>query len=219
MTKKHTLFILFNFLLLVACESAQEKTNRLKLEEQARKELEAERIEQQERLQAEQNRIEQERIKAEEVERKAQELYNRYINNSLANGATPYSTCFGGNQPCTEWGCSEIKVQGPPNSDVLVTIKSGNRVIRHAYIRAGYSYTFQLPNGEYQPFSYYGKGWNPEKEMPSEICENLKGGFIADSQVGKDDPQTLNNDVLSYSLILQQSGNFSTRPSSESEAF
>lgn len=219
MIQRLSVFFIFSFLLLVSCESDQEKANRLKLEEQARKELEAERIEQQERLQAEQTRIEQERIKAEEVERKAQELYNRYINNSLSNGATPYSTCFGGNQSCTEWGCSEIKVQSPPNSDVLVTIKSGNRVIRHAYIRAGYSYTFQLPNGKYQPFFYYGKGWNPEMEMPSESCENLKGGFISDTQVGKDDPQTLNNDVLTYSLILQASGNFSTRPSSENEAF
>lgn len=203
----------------MSCESAQEKANRLQLEEQAKKEIEAERQRQEEIFKAEQARLEQERKEAEEIERKAQELYNRYINNSLANGATPYSTCFGGNQPCTEWGCSEIKVQGPPNSDVLVTIKSGNRVIRHAYIRAGYSYTFQLPNGKYQPFFYYGKGWNPEMEMPSESCINLKGGFIADTQVGKDDPQPLNNDVLTYSLILQQSGNFSTKPSSENEAF
>jgi hypothetical protein len=55
--------------------------------------------------------------------------------------------------------------------------------------------------------------------MPSQSCDGLKGGYIADTQVGKDDPQTLNNDILTYSLILQQSGNFSTRPSSENEAF
>lgn len=195
-------------IVLTSCESAQKKENRLQLEEQARRELEAER-----------QKVESERKEAEAIERKAQELYNRYINNSLSNGATPYLSCFGGNKSCTEWGCSEIQVNSPTNSDVVVTIKSGNRVIRHAYIRASSSYTFQVPNGKYQPFFYYGKGWNPEKEMPSETCENLKGGFISDTQVGKDDPQQLTNDVLTYSLILQQTGNFSTKPSSESEAF
>ncbi len=193
---------------LISCETAHERENRVRLEEQARIELESER-----------QRIAEEEKQAAELERKTQELYNRYINNSLSNGAIPYSNCFGGNSSCSDWGCSEIEVKSPNNSDVIVSIKNGSRVVRHAYIKAGYTYTFQLPNGTYQPFFYYGKGWNPELEMPSENCENLRGGFISDTQVGKDEPQTLTNTVLTYSLILQQSGNFSTRPSSELEAF
>ncbi len=195
-------------IVLISCESAQEKENRLQLEKQARIELEVHR-----------QKAEEERNEAEEIKRKAQELYNRYINNSLANGAPPYSTCFGGNQSCTEWGCSEIQVNSRKDSDVVVTFKSRNKVIKHDYNKAGNRYTFQLPNGEYQPFFYYGKGWNPEKEMPSETCENLKGGFISNEDFGKDDAQELTNTILTYSLILQESDNFSKRPSGSYEAF
>jgi len=212
-------FIAFLPFLISSCESAQDKENRLRLKEQARIELAAENQRIAEELESENQRIAEENRQAAELERKTQELYNRYINNSLSNGATPYSSCFDGNRSCTDNGCSEIQVNGPKDSDVIVTIKNGNRVIRHAYIKAGYSYTFQLRNGEYQPFFYYGKGWNPEKEMKSESCSELKGGFISDEVFGKDDTQALENTVLTYSLILQQSGNFSTRPSSENEAF
>jgi len=195
-------------LFIISCESAKEKENRLQLEDQAKIELNLEN-----------QKFDEERKQAEEIERKAQELYNRYINNSLSQGATPYSSCFGGNKSCSTNGCSEIQVSVPKDSDVLVTIKSGNRVISHAYIKAGYTYTFELQNGTYQPFFYYGKGWNPEKEMSSESCNGLKGGFISEEIFGKDDTQELNNDVLTYSLVLQKSGNFSTKPSNELEAF
>lgn len=46
----------------------------------------------------------------------------------------------------------------------------------------------------------------------------IKGGFIANEDFGKDDPQSLYNNVLTYELILQQNGNFSTRPSNPEEA-
>jgi hypothetical protein len=206
-------------ILISSCESAQEKENRQKLQEQARVELAAENQRIAEELESENQRITEENRQAAELERKTQELYNRYINNSLSNGSTPYSSCFVGNRSCADNGCSEIQVKSPTDSDVVVTIKNGNQVFRHAYIKAGNRYTFQLPNGTYQPFFYYGRGWNPEQEMPSETCKNLKGGFISDTQVGKDDPQELTNTVLTYSLILQPSGNFSTKPSNENEAF
>jgi hypothetical protein len=221
MKKSKFLFALILFVpfFLSSCESAEEKSNRLALEEQVRAEQEAENSRIAEELEADrQKELEAERIQAEQ-ERKDQELYNRFLNNSLSNGSTPYQNCFGGNLSCSDWGCSEIKVSSPNNSDVLVTIKDGDQVVRHAYIKAGYTYTFQIPNGTYQPFFYYGKGWNPEKEMPSTSCSNLKGGFIAETSFGKDDPQQMNNSVLTYSLILQQSGNFSTRPSGAEEAF
>ena len=140
------------------------------------------------------------------------------INNSLLNGSTPYSYCYGANRSCSDWGCSEIKVKTPYNSDVLVTIKKSGNVIRHAYIKASSTYTFEVPNGTYQPFFYYGKGWNPNKLMKSTPNCDLKGGFITDEYFGKDDPQSLNNTILEYELILQQNGNFSTRPSNSAEA-
>jgi len=98
---------------------------------------------------------------------------------------------------------------------VLVTIKKNDKVVRHAFIQAGDSYAFSFPNGTYQAFFYYGKGWSPEKEMKNGA---LKGGFITNEDFGKDDPQLLHNNVLKYELILQQNGNFSTRPSNSEEA-
>jgi carboxypeptidase C (cathepsin A) len=47
----------------------------------------------------------------------------------------------------------------------------------------------------------------------------LKGGFIAGESYGKDSPQRLSNNILEYELILQQNGNFSTKPSNAEEAF
>lgn len=216
-------------ILLTSCESEEERQKRIAREEQQRIELE-ERLKAEEAERAykfEQERIEQDqREEAERIEREARlekerqekAIYDMYINNSLSTGSTPYSYCFGRNSSCSEWGCSQIKIRTPYNSDVLVTIKKGEKVVRHAFLKGGRSYTFELPNGTYQPFFYYGKGWNPEKGMKQTDCGMLKGGFIANEDFGKDSPQTLSNDILTYELIMQQSGNFSTSPSNASEA-
>lgn len=220
------------FLLIVSlssCESREAKQQRLAREEQRRIELRQERIEQEkerariavERRLEERARLEREQKAREEREareRELQAIYDKYGDYSLRTGSTPYSYCYGGNKSCSDYGCSEIKVISPRNSDVLVSIKQNNRVVRHAYIRAGSSYKFELPNGSYQPFFYYGKGWYPEKEMKQASCGTLKGGFLYGESFGKDDPQYLSNNVLTYELILQTNGNFSTRPSSASEA-
>lgn len=223
-----TIFCLIIF--FSSCESEAEREQRLAKLEQQRVELEEKRkVEEAERLfREEQERLEKE--KQEEIERIAREarleeerkeraIYDKYINNSLRTGSTPYSYCFGRNSKCSDWGCSELKVKTPYNSDVLVTIKKGNKVIQHAFIKAGNSYTFELPNGNYQPFFYYGKGWNPNKEMKKINCGTLKGGFITNEHFGKDSPQYLQNNILEYELILQENGNFSTQPSNPDEAF
>ena len=44
------------------------------------------------------------------------------------------------------------------------------------------------------------------------------GGFNYNEDFGKDSPQDLYDNILTYELILQANGNFSTRPSSASEA-
>lgn len=138
----------------------------------------------------------------------------QYISNALKTGATPYAKYYGGNKKCNEYGCSRIKVN-TSNSDVLVTIKKNDKVVRHAYISGGDSYTFSFPNGTYQAFFYYGKGWNPDKEMKN---GTIKGGFVSEEHFGKDQPQSLSNNILEYSLILQPNGNFSTSPSDPEEA-
>ena len=211
--------VFLSLVVLPSCESDAEKQMRL-----AR--IEKERIEN-EKQQAEKERqrklkeAEEARLRAikKEKERREREIYNRYINNSLYTGATPYSYCFGSNSNCDDYGCSKIKVITPYNSDVLVSIKRNGKVFRHAYIKAGSSYTFEFPNGTYQAFFYYGKGWNPNKFMKKTSCGILRGGFITNEHVGKDNPQSLYNNILTYELILQRNGNFNTQSSSTNEAF
>jgi hypothetical protein len=154
-----------------------------------------------------------------EKERKEKENYEKYINNSLENASTPYADCYGVNRHCPDEGCSEISIKSPLNSDVLVTIKSEGKVVRHAYICAGDMVTFEVPDGTYQPFFYFGKGWDPDKPMNGPQGCNLKGRFISDESFGKDGPQRLENSILEYELIVQPSGNFSTIPSTPEEAF
>jgi len=207
--------VLFLFFALASCESAEERNIRVAQKEQ-------ERIERKERVirrrEEGQRQAEQERERLTR-EREEKAIYDKYISNSLSTGKLPYSYCFGANQSCSGNRCSEIKVKTPNNSEVLVIIKQGGDVVRHAYIEAGSSLTFEVPNGTYQPFFYYGNGWNPEKVMKETDCGTLKGGFVADEQFGKDEPQYLSNNILEYELIIQEQGNFSTRPSSPNEAF
>ena len=228
MKLKSTFFLPLICLVFIisSCESEAERKARLVKKEQQRIEIEKKRKAEEAKraFQLEKERIEREkREEAERIARKAsleeerrgKAIYDKYINNSLRTGATPYSLYYGGNSSCDDYGCSQIKVR-TSNSDVIVTIKKNNRVVRHAFINSGSSYTFSFPNGTYQTFFYYGKGWNPNKEMKG---GEMKGGFITNESFGKDDPQHLSNNVLTYELILQQNGNFSTRPSNPEEAF
>ena len=97
----------------------------------------------------------------------------------------------------------------------MVTIKKNDQIFRHAYIKANRSFTFDFPNGTYQAFFYYGKGWNPNKEMKRTSSGIVKGGFIADEVFGKVNPQLIENGILTYELILQTNGNFTTKASSK----
>jgi hypothetical protein len=48
---------------------------------------------------------------------------------------------------------------------------------------------------------------------------DIRGGFVANEYFGKDESQTLKNQSLTYELILQTNGNFTTKPSNAEEAF
>ena len=89
------------------------------------------------------------------------------------------------------------------------------KVVAHGYIRSGATYQFDIPDGTYQTFFYYGEGWNPNKEMKG----GIKGGFVKDEIFSKDNPQEICNAVLTYVLQLQRDGNFQTKGSSPDEAF
>ncbi len=143
----------------------------------------------------------------------------QWKNNSLSTGAMPYYYCYGSSNYCDNYGCSKISVQ-TGGADVLVTIKNiYGTVIRHAYINGGYSFTFNVPDGQYQVFFYSGTGWNPNKYMKSTSCGNLHGGFVSGEDVTKDDYISLYSQQMTYELILQQNGNLNTKPSSKDEAF
>ena len=142
----------------------------------------------------------------------------RYLNNSLATGATPYAQSYGKNYRCPYSQCSGIKVTAPGESDIVVIIKRNNsegKVVAHGYIKSGGTYQFDIPDGTYQTFFYYGEGWNPNKDMGN----GVKGGFVKDEIFSKDNPQEIYSGVLSYVLQLQRNGNFSTKGSNRGEVF
>ena len=135
-----------------------------------------------------------------------------YISNYLSTGALAYSdeSSHSGND-------SKISIITSSSSDcdVVVILKSGGVIVRNAYIEAGDSYSFSIPNGKYQVFFYEGRGWNPNKSMPN----GQMGGFVADESFSKDSPVSLHYEELTYKLILQTNGNFSKKRSSPSEIF
>ena len=155
---------------------------------------------------------------------KVKDIINEYYeNNSLYNGAQPYKYCYGRNPNCTPpYGyteCSSITVKSPYNSDVLVVIKKNKSVYSHGYVKAGRSFTFDVSNGNYNTYFYYGNGWNPNKFMKKTTCGDLQGGFIKNELLNKDDGVRLYNQGVTYELIIQENGNFQTIPSNINEAF
>ena len=160
-------------------------------------------------------REQQERI---EAENRRLEAY--YGNNSLSNGAQPYSRWYGNNQYYDDYTPhSEIIVKAPYNSDVIAIVRHNNMngsVAGHRYIKAGNSSTIYLKNGTYQTFFYYGTGWYPDKPMNGKV----RGGFLKGEAYSKDgSPSYLENNILTYELTLQANGNFQTSTSSEGEMF
>ena len=137
---------------------------------------------------------------------------NPYYNNSLSTGSSPY---ISNGVSAKDESQISVSTSASSNCDVVVIIKSDGEIARNAYIKAGGSYTFYVPNGRYQVFFYGGKGWNPNKSMPG----GLTGGFVANESYSKDSPVSLNYQELTYELIPQPNGNFSTQQSSASEIF
>lgn len=137
---------------------------------------------------------------------------NPYYNNSLSTGSSPYS---GNGVSATDESQISVSTSTNSNCDVVVIVKRSGEIARNAYIKAGGSYTFNIPNGTYQVFFYGGKGWNPKKVMPN----GLKGGFVANESYSKDSPVTLSFQELTYELIPQPNGNFNTQQSSAAEIF
>lgn len=137
----------------------------------------------------------------------------QYKGNSLKTGATPYRSVYGGN---ANSGNSSLKIKAPAICDVLVIVKRGGSVVKHAYIRANQTYTFTLWEGTYQPFFIYGNSWCPEKEAPN----GQLGYFLEDVSISKDYPQEIGDyQELEYTLQAVRNGNFRAASSNANEAF
>lgn len=140
----------------------------------------------------------------------------QYRNNSLYNGAMPYSYCYGSGNS----GRSGVRVNAG-SGDVLVMVKNNyDKVIRHAYVQAHKSFTLNMPNGNYHVYFYYGTGWNPTKFMKNTTCGKLTGGFHSNEVIQKD-PSALSvySQIMTYTLTERINGNFSTASSNKNEAF
>lgn len=137
-----------------------------------------------------------------------------YKGNSLSTGATPYRSKYGGN---SKSGNAALKIKAPANCDVLVIIKNlYGDVDKHAYIKAGHTYSFTLRAGIYQPFFVFGNSWCPEKEAPN----GEMGYFLEDVSISKDNPQEIGEyQELEYILQAVQGGNFHAAYSNADEAF
>ena len=140
---------------------------------------------------------------------------------SQYTGATPWSNCFGKNASC-DYGCSGIKVNTSSSSPVVAIVKRYDKVVKHAYISAGSSYTFELKDGTYQVFFYHGTSWNSRKKMSSDECSSLYGGWDYNEEVTKDDESitfsTSSRGTYTYTLSSVINGNFNTKSSSIKEA-
>lgn len=137
----------------------------------------------------------------------------QYKGNSLKTGATPYRSIYGGN---SNTGNAGLKIKAPTSCDVLVIIKRGGNVVKHAYIRSNQTYSFTLRAGTYQPFFIFGNSWCPEKESPN----GQLGYFLEDVSISKDYPQEIGEyQELQYTLQAVTNGNFHAASSDASEAF
>lgn len=137
---------------------------------------------------------------------------------SQYTGATPWENCYGKNASCEYVGCSDIRVNTSSNSSIVAIVKKYGKVVKHAYISAGSSYTFQVPDGTYQVFFYYGSEWDRNKSMNSKDCYTLRGGFTSKESVSKTERITLKGQIMTYTLTYTTYGNFSPKSSSLEEA-
>lgn len=136
-----------------------------------------------------------------------------------AQTSQPYSQWYGQNKTFdTYTPHSEVQVKAPSNSDVVVIIKENNKdgvVAGHRFISRGTTGSISLDNGTYQVFFYHGTAWSSQLDMGN----GLKGGFTKGVYYSKDYPVQLYNNILTYELILQRNGNFSTKSSNKNEVF
>ena len=141
----------------------------------------------------------------------------RWLHHSLHNGAIPYAACYGGASACAD-NCSIIKIVNG-GTDAVVSIKNkAGVVVLHGYVVRDSTWSFPVHDGVYQVFFYSGTGWNPELPMKGASCKELRGAFVCGGIISKADIVTLESEMMTYELILQDHGNLEVKPSTPGEA-
>ena len=138
--------------------------------------------------------------------------------NAQFTGVTPWENCYEKNASCKYVGCSDIKINTSSSSAIVAIVKKNGNVVKHAYIAPSSNYTFELLDGIYQVFFYYGSGWDSNKAMKSSNCNRIRGGFKTQESVSKGDPITLKGNIMEYTLTRSTLGNFSPKSSNLDEA-
>lgn len=138
--------------------------------------------------------------------------------NAQFTSATPWENCYGKNASCKYVGCSDIKINTSSSSAIVAIVKKNGNVVKHAYIAPSSNYTFELLDGIYQVFFYYGSVWDSNKVMKSSNCSSIRGGFKTQESVSKGDPITLKGNIMEYTLTRSTLGNFSPKSSNLDEA-
>lgn len=139
------------------------------------------------------------------------------LNNHLSTGGMPYYDYYG--KRCE--GRNSIIVNTPSGkSDYIMIFKDDNdKVVNHAYIRGGDSYTFYFPDGSYKLAIYSGRGWDSEKNNV-----NVIGGFYSGESVTQFVANgtkwiKLYGNECEITLRSMRNGNAEQKSTSKKEAF
>lgn len=133
----------------------------------------------------------------------AQEEVDKYLYNSLENGATPYNDIFGvGQYSSNSW----INITNNNEHDVIVCLVDSysDLTIRHAYIKSGSSLNLSsIPGGQYFIRAAFGQGWNPNVTIGSYNCGNFAKNYFYKQLYRTSKPITIENegDYYTYGNI------------------
>lgn len=141
-----------------------------------------------------------------------EEYESDYKFNRLETGAKPYKAYYGKGKTGQDY--LQFKTSGDNDYVVMAKRHGSNKVINHIYIRGGDTETMHLPDGNYDIYFYSGKGWDPEKDMGS-----VKGGFVDEAPIEKDENVSLYDQYGEYTLYPVQGGDLVLAPSDKQDMF
>lgn len=135
---------------------------------------------------------------------------NEYINNRLETGSKPYKAYYG--KGTTGNNYLQFNTSGDNDYVVIAKRHGSAKLMNHIYIQGGDVATIYLPDGNYDIYFYSGKGWDPTKDMGK-----VKGGFVEETPIEKDENVSLYNEYGQYTLFPVANGNLRLDPANKDE--